>query len=56
MKAIENNKEKISIRRTLHKLLLTTRQRAFNNNMSTDIKLSIAQIPQIIQSRRYLGK
>ena len=38
-----------------HELLLTTRQRtklrnAFNNNMSTDIKLSTAQISKIIQS------
>ena len=37
----------------LHKLLLTTRQKtklknAFNNNMSTDIKLSKAQISKII--------
>ena len=38
-----------------HELLLTTRQRtklknAFNNNMSTDIKLSKAQISKIIRS------
>ena len=37
-----------------HELLLTTRQKrlrnAFNNNMSTDIKLSKAQIFKIIQS------
>ena len=38
-----------------HELLLTTRQRtklknAFNNNISTDIKLSKAQISKIIQS------
>ena len=36
-----------------HKLLLTTRQKtnlrnAFNNNMSTDLKLSKAQISKII--------
>ena len=36
-----------------HELLLTTRQKtklinAFNNNMSTDIKLSKAQISKII--------
>ena len=42
-----------------HKLLLTTRQKtklknAFNNNMSTDIKLSAAQISKIIQSGRFL--
>ena len=38
-----------------HKLLLTTRQKTkvkntFNNNMSTDLKLSKAQISKIIQS------
>ena len=38
-----------------HELLLTTRQKrklrnAFNNNMSNDLKLSIAQISKIIQS------
>ena len=38
-----------------HELLLTTRQKtklrnAFNNNMSTDLKLSKAQIFKIIQS------
>ena len=43
-----------------HELLLTTRQRtklknAFNNNMSTDIKLSKAQISKIIQSGGFLG-
>ena len=36
-----------------HELLLTTRQKtklrnAFNNNMSTDIKLSKAQISKIV--------
>ena len=41
-------------------LLLTTRQRtklrnAFHNNMSTDIKLSKAQIFKIIQSGGFLG-
>ena len=40
--------------------LLTTRQKtkltnAFNNNMSTDLKLYKAQIFKIIQSRGYLG-
>ena len=39
-----------------HELLLTTRQKtklinAFDNNMSTDLKLSKAQIFKIIQSR-----
>ena len=43
-----------------HELLLTTRQRtklknAFNNNLSTDIKLSKAQISKIIQSSGFLG-
>ena len=43
-----------------HELLLTRRQRtklrnAFNNNMSTDLKLSKAQISKIIQSGGFLG-
>ena len=43
-----------------HKLLLTTRQKAklrnaFNNNMSTNLKLSKAQISKIIQSGWFLG-
>ena len=43
-----------------HELLLTTRQKtklrnAFNNNMSTDLKLSKDQISKIIQSDRFLG-
>ena len=43
-----------------HELLLTTRQtiklrNAFNNNMSTDLKLSKAQISKIIQSGEFLG-
>ena len=43
-----------------HELLLTTRQKtkvrdAFNNNMSTDLKLSIAQISIVIQSGGFLG-
>ena len=43
-----------------HALLLTTRQKtklktAFNNNMSTDLKLSKAQISKIIQSGGFLG-
>ena len=43
-----------------HELLLTTRQKtklrnAFNNNMSTDLKLSKAQISKIIQSAGFLG-
>ena len=43
-----------------HELLLTTRQRTklrntIENNMSTDIKLSKAQISKIIQSGGFLG-
>ena len=43
-----------------HQVLLTTRQKtklrnAFNNNMSTDLKLSKAQISKIIQSGGFLG-
>ena len=43
-----------------HELLLTIRQKtnlrnAFENNMSTDIKLSKAQIPKIIQCGKFLG-
>ena len=42
-----------------NELLLTTRQKikliiAFNNNMSTDLKLSTAQISKIIQSGGFL--
>ena len=44
-----------------HELLLTTRQKtkirnAFNNNTSTDIKFSKAQINNIIQPGGFLGK
>ena len=44
-----------------HKLFLTTRQttklrNAIENNMSTDIKLSKAQISKIIQSGGFLVK
>ena len=44
-----------------HELLLTTRQKTkirnvFNNNSSTNIKLSKAQINKIIQSGGFLGK
>ena len=44
-----------------HELLLATRQttklrNAIENNMSTDIKLSNAQISKIIQSGGFLGK
>ena len=44
-----------------HELLLTARQKAklrnsFNNNMSTDLKLSRAQISKIVQSGGFLGR
>ena len=43
----------------LHELLLTRQKtklrNAFNNNMSTDLKLSKAQISKIIQSGGFLG-
>ena len=44
-----------------HELLLTTRQKTkvrnvFNNNMSTDLKLSKAQVNKIIQSGGVLSK
>ena len=43
-----------------HELILTTRQKtklrnAFNNNMSTDLKLSKAQISKKVQSEGFLG-
>ena len=43
-----------------HELLLTTRQKtkltnAFNNNMSTDLTLSEAQVSKLIQSGGFLG-
>ena len=43
-----------------HELLLTTKRKtkirnAFNNNMSTDLTLSKAQISKIIQSGGFLG-
>ena len=45
----------------LHELLFTTRQstklrNAVNNNMATDLKLSGAQIKNLIQSGGFLGK
>ena len=44
-----------------HELLLTTRRKtklrnAFHNNMLTDLKLSPAQISNIIQSGGFLGR
>ena len=43
-----------------HELLLTARQKtsqinAFNNNMSTDLKLTKAQISKILQAGGFLG-
>ena len=69
LKASVKNKTGATLRMSLkifnwkdlpHKLLLTTRQKiklrnAFNNNMSTDLKLSKAQISKIIQSGGFLG-
>ena len=55
--AIKNlNKDEVP-----HELLLTTRQNtklrnAINNNLTTDIKLSKAQIKKIIQSGGFLGR
>ena len=49
------DKKKIEDKELSHELFLTTRQttkerNAFTNNMSTDIKLSKAQISKVIQS------
>ena len=69
LKAAVKNKTGTTLRMSLkmlvgndlpHELLLTTRQKtklrnAFNNNMSTDLKLSKAQISKIIQSGEFLG-
>ena len=69
LKKAVKNKKGTTLRMTLkmfdgndlpHQLLLTTRQKtklrnAFNNNMSTDLKLSKAQIFKIIQSGGFLG-
>ena len=69
LKISVKNKEETTLRMSLkmfngkdlpHELLLTTRQKtklrnAFNNNMSTDLKLSRAQISKIIQSGGFLG-
>ena len=54
------NLEMINANDLPHELLLTERQKAklrnaFNNNMSTHIKLSKAQITKIIQSAGFLG-
>ena len=64
LKAAVKNKTGVTLRMSLkmlnrndlpHELLLTTRQKTklrnpFNNNMSTDLKFSGAQIYKIIQS------
>ena len=69
LKTAAKNKTKVTLRMSLkmfdgndfpQELLLTTRQRtklrnAFNNNMLTDLKLTIAQISKIIQSGGFLG-
>ena len=65
LKTVVKNKTVTTFRMSLkmfdkNELLLTTRQKAklrnsFNNNMSTDIKLSKAQISKTIQSWRFLG-
>ena len=70
LKTAVKNKTVIALRMSLkmfnenglpHELLLTIRQKtklrnAFNNNMSTDLKLSKAQISKIIQSGGFLGR
>ena len=68
LKNVVKNKTRMTLRMSLkmlngsdltHDLLLATRQKTklrntFTNNMSTDIKLSTAQISKIIQSRGFL--
>ena len=69
LKTASKNKTGTTIRMSLkmldrndlpHELLLTTRQKTelrnpFNNNMSTDVKLSKAQISKKIHSAGFLG-
>ena len=69
LKTVVTNKTETTLRVSLkmfdgnylpHELLLTTRQKTklrnvFNDSMSTDLKLSKAQISKIIQSGRFLG-
>ena len=69
LKAAVTNKTRTTLRMSLkmlngndlpHEQLLTIRQKtklrnAFNNNMSTDLKLSKVQISKIIQSGGFLG-
>ena len=59
-KSLRINLKMFDVNDLPHELLLTTRQKAklrnaFNNNMSTDLKLSKAQISKIIQSGGFLG-
>ena len=68
-KAVKSNEE-VSLRLGIknfnkdelpHELLLTTRQNtklrnAINNNLSTDIEFSKAQLKQLMQSEGFLGK
>ena len=59
--ALRMNGRMFDLNNLPHELLLTTRQttklrNAIENNMSTDIKLSKAQISKIIQSGQFLGK
>ena len=69
LKTVVENKTGTTLRMSLkmfdgkdlpHELLLTTRQKTrlrntFNNNMSTDLKVSRAEIFKIIQSAGFLG-
>ena len=70
LKTAVENKTGTTLRKSLkmfaenhlpHQFLLTTSQKtklknAFNNNMSTDLKLSKAQISKIIQSGGFLSR
>ena len=70
LKSAVKNKQRTTLRMSArmfngnnlpHELSLTTRQttklrNAIENNMATDIKLSKAQISEIIQSGGFLGK
>ena len=69
LKTAVKNRQRLNLRMNIklfngnslpHELLLTTKQKtnlrnAFENNMSTDIKLSRAQVSKIIQSGGFLG-
>ena len=68
LKTVVKNRQGLTLRMNIktfngnnlpHELLLNTRQKnlrnAFGNNMSTDVKLSNAQISKIIQSGGFLG-